>query len=146
MWRGERVQVARAIPSNRTVGARRRMLPEEAATLIVSPRPRVLTGRLRAAGLDAIEVGTPAECSPAALAQTGAATMLVASAEGWQAHWGAFLSLREQHPLVFHGCSLAELRALSRSRVLPPPINDENATGWLLDLDGSVERVAIPGN
>ena len=63
--------------------------------------------------------------------------------DDWQSRWGAIAAFRPVAELVFDGCTPADLRALTRSRELPPPIAREEA--WLLTPDGGFERTVLPG-
>ena len=68
---------------------------------------------------------------------------LVGDAEGWQAHWGAVMSLRSTHQVIVDGYPAADFRALTRLRELPPPLNPGSAAFWLLTSDGRVCRARL---
>jgi S-DNA-T family DNA segregation ATPase FtsK/SpoIIIE len=69
---------------------------------------------------------------------------IVGDPEEWQSRWGAIAALRGRADILFLGCSIAEFRALSRSRQLPPPLAPDPRLGWLLRDDGSVGRARLP--
>ena len=155
-WRGARVQVGLAIPLSAPASPSQTPLqsPPPRPTvptsipfvplgpvLAVSARPSALVARLRARGLDAVEVGPPGTGDPLELAV--GIRVLVADADTWQAHWGALGTLRSRCPLLFAGSSLAEFRAISRARILPPPIATASTTCWLLSAEGALSRVTL---
>jgi S-DNA-T family DNA segregation ATPase FtsK/SpoIIIE len=100
-------------------------------TIVVSPRASALGARLAAAGHS---VSTDPS------ATTG---IVVTDPDGWNQNWAAFSAASKHHDVLFHDCSPAEFRQLSRTRTLPPLIVDPSSTGWLLAPDGRIERVRI---
>lgn len=133
-WQGSRVQVA--------LGAATR--PPDPVPLaepwpagpvaVVTTRHAALAARLSASGLPVAGLETPA---PA-----GGTAAIVADLDQWQSHWGALAALRPLMPVVVDGCSAAELRQLTRSRQVPPPLRPGQA--WLITPDGAVRRTALP--
>lgn len=73
----------------------------------------------------------------------GSPDILIADPETWQAHWSLFAGVRRTHLLLFDGCSLAELRSLSRLRELPPPFARAERALWLLPPDGEFSRARL---
>src|SRR5690606_16211245 len=88
--------------------------------------------------------GTSADPRELVLA-SGKRSAIVGDPEQWQSRWGAITALRSTADVVFHGCSITEFRALSRSRELPPPTAQGLEACWLLSDDGTVRRVRLPG-
>ena len=76
--------------------------------------------------------------------RTGGPTAVVAGPDSWQSAWSALAALRGTAALVFDRCSIAEFRAISGMRVLPPPLGSGTDTAWLLEPDGSIGRVRLP--
>jgi S-DNA-T family DNA segregation ATPase FtsK/SpoIIIE len=70
--------------------------------------------------------------------------VLVADVDTWQTQWAVLTGLRHRAPVLFDGCSIADYRAITRRRDLPPPLAPARARGWLLGLDGAVRRVNVP--
>ncbi|MDP3209056.1 MAG: cell division protein, partial [Rhodoglobus sp.] len=69
-------------------------------------------------------------------------TILIGEVEEWQSRWGALASLRSVAEIIFDGCSAADYRALTRSRLLPPPISA--GVCWRFNEDGTASRVRLP--
>ncbi|TFD30890.1 FtsK/SpoIIIE domain-containing protein [Cryobacterium cryoconiti] len=74
-------------------------------------------------------------------AETG--TVFVGDVDAWQAQWSLLSILRRSADLVFDGCSLADYRAISRRRDLPPPLAPGRDRVWVLQPDGTVRRAAL---
>lgn len=102
--------------------------------LVVSRRPRAAVAELRAAGWAAAE--------PIAAA-VPSGDVVVGDPDGWQRHWPTFTALAAERPVLFMGCSVGEVRTLSRTRDLPPPLADPASTAWLLSPDGTFGRVRL---
>ena len=86
------------------------------------------------AGSDLLEVMQSATDRP---------RIILGDPDAWQSNWGLIGSLRASLPVAFFGCSVAEFRAITRSRTLPPPITATADTAWLLSPDGRVVRVRL---
>jgi S-DNA-T family DNA segregation ATPase FtsK/SpoIIIE len=67
---------------------------------------------------------------------------VVGDVDEWQSQWGALAALRPIAATVFDNCSPSDLRQLTRSRQLPPPL--AQGQSWLLDRDGGVVRTVMP--
>ncbi|MBX3098135.1 MAG: cell division protein [Salinibacterium sp.] len=125
VWRGNRVQVA-SVPVEEA--------ERQPAIAARGKRPRAfVTTRSRAGA-------TLAECD---LADWSGERPVVGDPEEWQSRWGALQSVREIADVVFEGCSLADVRALTRSRELPPPLEGLVGVGWLWERSGSLIRVSL---
>ena len=70
---------------------------------------------------------------------------LVGDPDEWQSRWGLIARVRDQADLILHECSLADVRLLTRSRRLPPPLAPGQSLAWRLRPDGALERVRLPG-
>lgn len=76
--------------------------------------------------------------------------VIVGDPDAWQARWGLFTSMRPQARLAFDACRLADYRAFSRQRELPPltlaPISGgitAQTRVWAIDRDGRVVRARL---
>jgi S-DNA-T family DNA segregation ATPase FtsK/SpoIIIE len=136
-WKGRRVQVAS--------GAPRRPADPPAVVEQLGARPlAIVSGRARAllASLDpAIELS--AALADAAALASGPA-VVVGDVDEWQSHWGALAALRPVADILFEGCSLADYRAITRSRELPPPLGTGPRLCWRLNEDGTASRARLP--
>jgi S-DNA-T family DNA segregation ATPase FtsK/SpoIIIE len=70
------------------------------------------------------------------------AVAVIGDVDDWQSRWGAIAAFRPVAEFVFDGCTPADLRALTRSRELPPPIGPDEA--WRLEPDGRFARTVLP--
>lgn len=78
------------------------------------------------------------------LVEAGAFRVILGDPVAWQSSWGVLAALKPRIPLVFHACSVAEFRALSGSRALPPPLDSPAETVWLLTPEGALGRMRLP--
>jgi S-DNA-T family DNA segregation ATPase FtsK/SpoIIIE len=62
--------------------------------------------------------------------------------DDWQSRWGSIAALRAVAEVVFDACSPADLRVLTRSRELPPPIERDQV--WRLATEGGIDRAVLP--
>ncbi|MES2171852.1 MAG: FtsK/SpoIIIE domain-containing protein [Actinomycetota bacterium] len=133
-WRGAAVQVALA-PT--IVEPLREPGPAfdpgvRATTLVVTQRAAEFVTRWGAVELDGMEVMSG--CAP---------RVLVGDADSWHANWARLAALRRTSAMLFDGCTIADFRALSGTRRLPPPIEHPGSRGWLLEPGGVVRRVNL---
>jgi S-DNA-T family DNA segregation ATPase FtsK/SpoIIIE len=126
-----RVQIALSEAAPRLARATSVTFVPRGLTLAVSPRATALAARLTAAGHT---VADDLSLEPG---------VVVTDPDGWHANWVAFSAAAKRCDVLFHECSPAEFRQLSRSRTLPPLIVDPTETAWLLRPDGTVERVKV---
>ena len=137
-------------------------------TAVVSVSPARTIRRLREAcpGLEVIDLESGVKSyeddplrrlDPGAVAERGASpddpgdgdiairsggAALVGGADAWQTHWALLNRLRGRSRIVFDGCAPAQVRAVLRSRVVPPPV----VLGHLLTCDpsGVFGRASMP--
>jgi S-DNA-T family DNA segregation ATPase FtsK/SpoIIIE len=152
-WLGHEVQVAVGdLERPMDPAARRVTLADDRALAVITSRIGAIGARLTASGYDVVPLA--ASPDPAGLAATLAAALapdggaprrvaIVGDVDDWQSRWGAIAAFRPIAELVFDGCTPADLRALTRSRDLPPPIGRDEA--WRLDPDGTFARTFLPG-
>jgi DNA segregation ATPase FtsK/SpoIIIE, S-DNA-T family len=139
IWRGRALQVA-------TGGAPVVSTSPENAVLrgpfiAVAANPDAFIVRARSAGLHAERLD-----AGALSVSTGEPRSLVGDPDEWQSHWGALPRFRQTLPLVVDGCSLADYRAVTRQRELPPPLSGRGGQFWLLAPDGSPRRATLPND
>lgn len=146
-WRGHRVQVALVEPSER--------VPAEPVPLVdlarwpglavVASAPQAVEERLRRIGpVTMLGPGAPPDVLDVAAAGSARPRVLLGDPDAWQANWGLAGRLRATVPLAFHGCSVAEFRAISQVRTLPPLVATSADAVWLLSPDGRVGRALLP--
>ncbi|TFC56353.1 hypothetical protein E3O62_12870 [Cryobacterium sp. TMT2-15-1] len=80
---------------------------------------------------------------PLRLSGSQSGTAFVGDVDAWQAQWSLLGALRPHADLVFDGCSLADYRAISRRRDLPPPLAPNQGRVWVLRPDGAVHRATL---
>jgi S-DNA-T family DNA segregation ATPase FtsK/SpoIIIE len=69
--------------------------------------------------------------------------ILIGDPDLWQAQWSLLGTLQRGCDVLFDGCSLAELRALTRSRDLPPPFSTGARPLWIRTRDGLLARATL---
>src|SRR5690606_37698397 len=130
-------------PDERPPSARR--LDAERPIAIVADRAGRWRPRFEAAGWTVAELSAAASAPDALrITEAGGAdpVVLLGDVEDWQSRWGALSALRGRCSIVFAGCAIAEVRTLSRSRRIPPPL--AIGQGWELDDEGGFRRVRLP--
>jgi len=135
-WRGRAMQVANGADAVEHVRADTSLVSEP--FVAVAANPQAFIQRARLAGICAERLD-----ASALTVSTGAPRVLVGDPDEWQSHWGALPRLRETLPLVVDGCSLAEYRAVSRQRDLPPPLSGIAGELWCLDPHGTARRAIL---
>lgn len=141
-WRGHRVQVA-LFPQRAAAEAPLRWsaVDPDRALAVASTRAAATAQRLRSAGWNVIST----EAATSAVGILPPATAVVADPDDWQARWGLLGSLRETCTVVLDACSLSDVRLLTRSRQLPPPLPPDPALAWQFRANGELRRVRLPG-
>ena len=115
-------------------------VPTEPVLAVVSSRPAAIRSRLD-------RYGTVAMLGAAQHGRDGVSvargcTVLVGEPEAWQSAWGELAALRPTARFVFHDCPLADFRAITRSRELPPPV-DSADTVIVREPDGRMFRARL---
>jgi S-DNA-T family DNA segregation ATPase FtsK/SpoIIIE len=72
----------------------------------------------------------------------GEPIVLLGDPDAWQTEWALLSTVRREYPLVFTGCTAAELRSLARIRETPPPLGERPGECWLID-GGDVRRAIL---
>lgn len=132
-WQGDTVQVFCG-DGTRAPGVVPTVAPEVTGPLaVVSCRPETLARRLRAAGHTVCRVDDDV---PAGATVIGDPTL-------WQSRWGVLDTLAKDRAVLYDRCSAAELRALTRSTRVPPPVvRDDDVLRQ--NAEGDWERVRLP--
>ncbi len=157
VWRGRRVQFL--APELRLESAPPAAEPPHEVPLVPGPgemsvvvtrSPARVISRARALGLPAERIvdlcrpPLPGEPVPESLlADTVQGLLLVGDPDAWLGRWGLLAALRPRHPLVFVGCDASDVRAVARSRVLPPPLAPGSGACWLVAPDGRTRRCTL---
>jgi S-DNA-T family DNA segregation ATPase FtsK/SpoIIIE len=68
---------------------------------------------------------------------------IIGDPEEWLNHWALFGALRATFDVLFEGCTIADYRALTRRRDLPPPSNPGVTRRWLLSSAGVLSRAEM---
>ncbi|MCY7411967.1 MAG: cell division protein, partial [Salinibacterium sp.] len=145
IWRGDRVQVLFAplqAGSERTAAIAD--IRQDRPLAVVSGHPAATIERLNGGGFSIVSLSS-ADTDPRELVVSDGRgqVALIGDAEQWQSRWGALASLRPLSDVLFHRCSLADIRALTRSRELPPVLSDDQALCWRWRDDGGFDRVRL---
>jgi S-DNA-T family DNA segregation ATPase FtsK/SpoIIIE len=142
-WNGRAIQVAVPDAAAAAPPARGVATIDLAGTLaVVTPAPRDFATKARAAGATVVELA-PGAAHPKALVIEPGAKVIVGDPDSWQAHWGAITAIAASTPVLFDRCTLADYRALTRSRELPPPILSSADIAILLAPGQPAERVRV---
>lgn len=142
IWEGAAVQVALPEPGGiRVLSAPAPVvvdLPERGELAVVATRPRDLADGWDEAQVRVTRIGEPADGSP--VIDPGR-TVLLGDPDAWQSDWASLARARRDLPIVFSGCSVADVRAIARTRELPPPLRPGEV--WL--VEGGRARRAVWG-
>ena len=145
VWRSHRVQVARLADRVETaVAAEVAALTPDHPLAIVSTRAVALAGRLRSSHTVIDLSGAAADPGQLVIAGGRVQSIVIGGVDEWQSRWGALAAISQVADVIFDGCSLADFRALTRSRELPPPISTPGEVAWLLGVDGTPRRARLP--
>jgi S-DNA-T family DNA segregation ATPase FtsK/SpoIIIE len=132
VWRGHEAQLG-LVPEHppgwraRVAGARL----DEGDWALVTPRPERWLERLAAAHVAAAAVDARDEAVP----------VLVGDVESWLVEHLALGRVRRSGSLLLHGCTRADLRALTRSRAPVPPLGGDDEA-WLVE-GAEIRRVRV---
>jgi S-DNA-T family DNA segregation ATPase FtsK/SpoIIIE len=145
-WQGCVVQLALAdLPLPR---AELPSLPEVAVDnvplALVAARPRDVLAALRRRGLPVIELGVESSPTESELRASGgrAPLVVVADPDTWQAEWSLLGLARREWRIAVIGCTSSELRAIARTRDVPPPLGRRAGECWLVE-SGDVRRAIL---
>jgi S-DNA-T family DNA segregation ATPase FtsK/SpoIIIE len=135
-WHGCRVQVAVSTHDRpRARDARVASLTPGRPLGVVSSRPATLAARLagRVLMLDDLTE----------LPELVAGDILLGDLDAWQSRWGLLAAIRDRADIILESGTPADLRVLTRSRRVPPPLAARFGLAWRL-ADGGIDRVMLP--
>ena len=139
LWRGAVVQVALAetgsCPALAVPAPTRSPVAGRGGLAVVAARPRELAQRWEAAGVSVRVLG-----AVGGLEVDPATAVVLGDPDAWQADWSELTRARRELPIVVVGCGVAELRAVTRSREVPPPLKPGEV--WLVE-GGEVRRAVL---
>ena len=144
-WDGASVQVA--LPPATTPQLleapppRRVDVPERGELAIVATRPREFAERWDPARVRIVRVGEPDDGLP--VVDPGR-TVLLGDPDAWQSDWATLTRARRDLPIVFSGCAVADVRAIARTREVPPPLGPGEV--WLVEHGRARRGVLQPGD
>lgn len=159
-WHGARVQVgwtdAQTLSVDDTAVARPPVFDvSDGVVAMVSTSPTEMCRRLLASSATVVEVGpgttlpgmTPAGAMLPAPSPgvPVAAVVLLGDPEAWQSAWSLAVAVRHRVPIVFDRCTLADYRAITGVRSLPPPLAVAGGECWLVSPGEPVRRIRLPG-
>jgi S-DNA-T family DNA segregation ATPase FtsK/SpoIIIE len=140
-WDGAVVQVALPDPRTRVeVDVAPPVVvevPERGELAVVAARPRDLGERWAP---DRVRVRTLGETDPDSPIVDPGRTVLLGDPDAWQSDWATLARARRDLPIVFHGCVVADVRAIARTREVPPPLRAGEV--WLVE-HGRVRRAVL---
>ncbi|QNE46448.1 hypothetical protein F1C58_05675 [Glaciihabitans sp. INWT7] len=156
-WRGSRIQVAWSVPAaggDIAAGSGEYPPVEDGFDLAGYPFVAIVTTRVAEFSRRLGEIRPPlgelvhlsSAPRPGALevVDPRGSTILIADPDSWQGNWALLGAARSQGLVVVDRCSVAEFRAISGRRALPPPIRPGADQCWALRPDGSVRRMRTP--
>lgn len=145
-WHGAALQVAFAshneLVESRPGGPPPVFMPT-GPTLVVTPRAKEFAVRYPdclAVVVRAGDRGGPA-ADELGVHPADRPTLFVADPDAWQANWQLLSELRSTATMIFDRCSVADFRAITGNRQLPPPIEPGSSSAWLFQPGGSPRRV-----
>lgn len=154
-WRGLAVQIALGPVSSPPPPAAPAVIDPGRwpVLLVVTGRPAELSARLArrctvlglAEAADRNGLDQQLELQDLAVDRPAASTAVVGDPDAWHSRWSMLGALRPVAPLLFDRCALTDFRTLSGRRELPPPVEQNADSGWLLEPDGTLTRVRLPG-
>ena len=145
IWRGDRVQVVFAPlrQASERIGAIAD-IRKDRPLAVVSGHPSATVRLLDAQVFSVVPLGsTDTDPRELVVSEGRGQIALIGDAEQWQSRWGALASLRPLSDILFHRCTVLEVRTLTRSRELPPVLGDDPALCWRWRDDGGFDRVRL---
>jgi DNA segregation ATPase FtsK/SpoIIIE, S-DNA-T family len=143
-WEGAAVQVALPDPAPRRpvppVPPMVVTMPAGGETAVVSARPRQLDGAWNPDEVRVRYLGGLGEADAGIPSVDPGHTVLLGDPDAWQSDWAALSRARRDLPIVMHACGLADFRAITRSREVPPPLAPGEV--WLVE-HGRVHRAVL---
>ncbi len=142
IWGGVRVQVVSDPEPVRTLAASAIAPPPQGKPwVIVTSRVSTLRAQLAESGLEVLQLDTLVPGQWESALRGG--QVVVADVEEWQSRWGLLPTLRSIAEIMFDRCTIADYRALTRSRELPPALVGLTDVVWL-ESDNGPQRARLP--
>ncbi len=146
-WRGEVIQLAladRPVPPPQLPALPRVTLTGTVPLALVAARPREVLPALSRRGLQIIALGDQPPPSEHELRQIGSAQPLVVlgDPDAWQTEWTLLGLARREWQIAVTGCTASELRAIARTRDVPPPLGERAGECWVIG-SGDVRRAVL---
>lgn len=145
VWESHRVQVGHLPPRQPSPAPRPPTLDLRpgATTAVVSASPGDFAARVFGAhGIRIVDIGS---ADASTRADTAVHTILLGDLQAWQGAWSILAAVRGRLPMAFDGCTPGDVRAVTGTRRLPPPLAPTSRSLWLLTAGDRFERVALPG-
>jgi S-DNA-T family DNA segregation ATPase FtsK/SpoIIIE len=149
-WNGLRIQIAEAAgPVSMPAAPRSAAIDVTTARVaVVSSHPERFAATLgELAGnrriMPLAPVGFGSRSDELEIVRGDSSPILIADPDLWQSQWSLFGTLQRSYNILFDGCSVAEFRALTRSRDLPPPFPTGTRSLWLRTPEGEVSRARL---
>lgn len=143
-WHGDVVQVAVPTPGERrsieVPGPVIVRLEAQRELAVVAARPRELLDLWTRDRVRVRVLGAPGDGEIDGLDVDPGSTVVIGDPDAWQADWSELARARRELPMLVVDCSVADLRALTRSREVPPPLAP--GEGWLVE-SGRVRRAVL---
>ncbi|HEU5222740.1 MAG TPA: FtsK/SpoIIIE domain-containing protein [Candidatus Lumbricidophila sp.] len=143
-WAGLALQVADASPMAAPTpdSAPELCLDPQRVSIVVCAPPVAARFELAAAGVPVVRLDEPEAVARLGAQPAAGPMVLLGTAEQWARSWQLLAALRPQADLVVAG-SVADLRALTNQRMLPPLLDAGEC--WVVDAAGGALRRTIPG-
>lgn len=143
LWHGDRVQVMHAHRGNGsdapTVALEVAHLRDERRLAVVTSRPVEILERF---GDRAVRL------ADSATASVSPQSVVIGDVDEWLSRYGIFGAMVPVADIVFDRCSVADYRAITRARELPPLLPTPHTAAlelcWLRGTDGVAHRTALP--
>jgi DNA segregation ATPase FtsK/SpoIIIE, S-DNA-T family len=149
-WREKRIQVAIAPVAEFAAAGPRALVvdPTSARIVAVSANPERFASLLRELAPDRRivvigPIGLRDHADNLSISRGGLPTIVVGDPDSWQSQWSTFGSLQRDSTVLFDGVSLAEFRALTRSRDLPPPFAAGERPLWVQTPHKALDRAKL---
>jgi S-DNA-T family DNA segregation ATPase FtsK/SpoIIIE len=151
-WQGSRIQVAMAnLPPAVSETLHSVVVDVPTARLaVVSTRPEQFAATLRELApsrriVPLAPLGFGGQPEELEVSRGDTPPILLGDPDLWQSQWSLLGTLQRSRDILLDGCSLADLRALTRSRNLPPPFPAGTRPLWVRTPDGEVSRAQLGG-
>jgi S-DNA-T family DNA segregation ATPase FtsK/SpoIIIE len=117
-------------------------VPDRGTIAVVAARPRELAERWNPDRVRVQWVGEHGVGEPDAGVPTvdPGRSILLGDPDAWHGDWATLARARRDLAIVFHGCSVADIRAIARTREMPPLLAPGEV--WLVE-NGRIRRAVL---